>query len=568
MMRKIIQVIVSDKRMLVCISCFSFIISASVVIGSKINLDATSPMSFGKRDFALLVALTVVMLVVLSFLNQVLRKIELFRPENVQITYSRRYFPIFSAIIFLCYLPYFILGFPGLITGDGYDEIMQAFGHSNLGNHHPILYTGFIYLFTKIGLLFTASMNSAISVTFFMQMTLVSVTFGYLLYWLYKKNVRPLVLVIVSCFFTLNPMLGMFSIYLTKDTLFSCALLILTLLFADLIISKGDCLKSFQWCGLFITFALLTMFLRNNGLHIVIIVVLVGVIAIKKSRRLLIFLGGGSVIVVIFCTNVIYPALNIGASEFQESVGIPIQQIGRTFATDGNVSENDIKLLEPVLPAQNWKELYDPITVDSFKFPANGANTSTINGSYLDKHRFNFFKAWLSIGVKNPKQYIVAWLTGTSGFWKIGTEQRDLLWSIVDDINTNFSAYDFTKVPNHSSPFLNQMYNKIGKYANAQGSVPTDIIHNMGFAIWPFLLLITLAIGRRKYWIIAATIPAVAAWLTMMIATPHALIFRYTLPYYIQLPLAFIGIVLVFRDNQQHFEVATRPSEGRKVNAT
>lgn len=53
---------------------------------------------------------------------------------------------------------------------------------------------------------------------------------------------------------------------------------------------------------------------------------------------------------------------------FQESMGIPLQQMGRVLALDGSRSESTVLLMDHLLPEENWKNDYQPYTVDYVKW--------------------------------------------------------------------------------------------------------------------------------------------------------------------------------------------------------
>ncbi len=58
---------------------------------------------------------------------------------------------LLGLLIFLCWLPYLISYYPGLIYGDSLSSVGQALGKRGFSNHHPIAYTMFIKLCLAAG---------------------------------------------------------------------------------------------------------------------------------------------------------------------------------------------------------------------------------------------------------------------------------------------------------------------------------------------------------------------------------------------------------------------------------
>ena len=62
-------------------------------------------------------------------------------------------------IIFISWIPYFIIYYPGIISPDSYSQIQQVFGDLALNDHHPILHTAIIGFFVRIGVMIFKNIN-------------------------------------------------------------------------------------------------------------------------------------------------------------------------------------------------------------------------------------------------------------------------------------------------------------------------------------------------------------------------------------------------------------------------
>ena len=152
-------------------------------------------------------------------------------------------------------------------------------------NHNPIFYIFLMNLFFKVtGYNLTASFG----IMAFIQMLMLSATLGLLLIWLYRKNISGVFLLVSLAFFSLHPIVAIYSIYVTKDIMFSCVVILETLFLLDLstlLYRKDDTdIPKKIWVILGIL-SLLTIITRNNGIFMIAFLAVGTVISAKKFRK-------------------------------------------------------------------------------------------------------------------------------------------------------------------------------------------------------------------------------------------------------------------------------------------
>lgn len=76
-----------------------------------------------------------------------------------------------------------------------------------------------------------------------------------------------------------------------------------------------------------------------------------------------------------------------------ESLGIPLNQMARVVALDGDMSDSDRAYMDELLPIEEYRSKYRPCCTDLLKWDAN------FNGAALDE---GFLSHWLSMLVRNP----------------------------------------------------------------------------------------------------------------------------------------------------------------------
>lgn len=122
--------------------------------------------------------------------------------------------------------------------------------------------------------------------------------------------------------------------------------------------------------------SLVMVFFRNNGVYILFgVLVLLAIFLIAKSR-LRYAKGSGRVIgcmaavLLVFgiVTGPIYSFGGVVPSEASESVGIPLNQMARVVALDGEMSESDREYMNSIYPLEEYKSTYTPCCTDNLKW--------------------------------------------------------------------------------------------------------------------------------------------------------------------------------------------------------
>lgn len=147
------------------------------------------------------------------------------------------------------------------------------------------------------------------------------------------------------------------------------------------------------------------MFFRNNGIYIVLATFLILVLTfikdiIKKEKivNLLPFsITSICTIIIFFIIQNCYTLIGIEQNPFVESLSIPIQQVARVVVTEGNINNEQMKLIEKILPKEDIKQNYAALIVDRLKWHEN------FNEKYLEEHKPEYLKLWFELFLQNPR---------------------------------------------------------------------------------------------------------------------------------------------------------------------
>ncbi len=466
--------------------------------------------------------------------------------------------PVFwlSLIVFLGWIPYLVLYWPGFIFSDSLSSVSQALGDVGFNNHHPVVYTLYLKCWLKVAHVFGLSNTIGIGLSSICQSILLSFTFGYLARWIVVRGqLKSLWALPLTLLFALTPYIATYGMALWKDPLFSAAVILFTLCLADLIWSKGrTCCENKLWAVLFIVSSLGIVFLRNNGIFIL-VVCFIALVALYIARRKKQPSSGYvaasgmmlSVLLVFFVvTGPVYTALEVAPSANSESVGVPLNQMARVAAFDGDMTDSDRDYLNSILPIEEYKSTYYPCCTDNLKFSAH------FNDAPLGQ---GIWKHWISLLVKNPKTYFQAWELQTFGFWTVNTEeQADWSWNISGGVPRNVNPDRVAQLEDYglsSNPMaLDEHWTSLLPIDS--WSVP------IGWLFWLVMYLVCcLAVAKRGSWIIFLA-PSFILLGTLVIASPIYYWPRYGAALQFLIPFFILLFAVLFRKNRIFRPLFTR----------
>lgn len=331
-----------------------------------------------------------------------------------------------ALVIFLLYLPFFLRYCPGLFFDDTFSSFAQIMGWNPLSNHHPVAFTMMMAACIKIAGLMGMGPSAGVALLTVFQMACVASMFGYLSIWVTSRlGVSSRWSWLLVAFFGLSRYCALYSVALWKDPLFSCCLVLVVTMLADAVMGKGSW-SSVLRLLVFGALALGVMLLRNNGLYICAALFVALAIAAVLNRlgriapmepapRLAVSLGLAFVTCLVI-TGPVYSAMGVVPSEAVESAGIPLAQMARVAALDGDMSESDRSYMNELLPLDRYKEVYRPSLIDPLKWNEDFNAEHLVDG---------FWTHWASMLSRNPSIFFEAWELQTFGFWAPNVKGAD-----------------------------------------------------------------------------------------------------------------------------------------------
>lgn len=456
-----------------------------------------------------------------------------------------------ALVIFLLYLPFFLRYCPGLFFGDTFSSLAQIMGWNPLSNHHPVAFTLMMGVCIKVAGLFGLGPSAGVALLTVLQMACVASTFGYLSIWVTSRlGVSSRWSWLPVAFFGLSRYCALYSVALWKDPLFSCCLVLMATMLADVVMEKDSKSRALRLL-VFGVLALGVMLLRNNGLYIcaalflvlVIISVLgrLGRIGPMGSGSLLAIPLGIAIAACLAITGPVYSAMGVVPSEDVESAGIPLAQMARVVALDGDMSEFDRSYMNELLPLDRYKEVYHPSFIDPLKW------NDDFNSDHL---KDGFWAHWVSMFLRNPSMYFEAWELQTFGFWAPNVKGADglpgnFLMGAPYNLMADGEASAGVAFRNLLAPLGDGVDKVIGLNAwSISGAV----------VFWMLVFSAVLLVSRGRSRFALPLLPFLLLYGTLFIASPIWYWPRYIVAAQFGLPVVLVVVARGLLPDESHFD--------------
>ncbi len=429
----------------------------------------------------------------------------------------------------LCWLPYYLYQYPGIMTPDSINQFEQVLGIVPFSNHHPWVHTLVFGFFYRIGYALTNNMVVAVSFYTFFQMCLLAGSVAYFISTLRAHKIRPFVLLLITAFYALIPYHAVFSVTVWKDIPFAAAVLFFGCSILRLSVQGRVCYKNLF--VFFISGVMICLF-RSNGWYGFLLALPFLLFGFRQRAR---YLYPPLFAILILSAIVKYPvmrACHVEQPDFIESVSIPMQQITAVICNDRPLTEEERSLIEQVVDLTYIHELYNPTFADNIKELVRAGNQD-----YLVAHKREFLKLWAELGMRYPGDYLTAYVNQTYGYW-----YPDSFYLVAEAEGVSATDLGVSHTPLIGGPLVikgKEIAIKLGSMVPIYG-----ILWSMGAACWIMLFGISVVIIRKEYHKLICYLPSVTLLLTVLAATPVATEFRYVYFMVLSLPFYLITAIL------------------------
>ena len=512
-----------DKRKYIITFLVAFIFSSIEVIGEQIN----NNFSIEKISLINYVGYFILIFFTTLFVFDVF-KINFNVFENkIEEKYKKNYI-IYIVLILVCWMPYFFRYFPGLLTADSCTQVSQAIGLTELSNHHPIFHTGIISIFVNLGINLFGNINYGVAMYTVVQMSLMAISFSYVLYYLYKNNVPFFIRFFALIYYMLYPINALFSITMWKDILFAGIIPIFVIQCDKVVKMPEKFLKDKVKLITFAIVSILVCYLRNNGVYIVLLTMFFLFIIERKYWKKMGIVFAGTLIIFFITKSIIFSIFNVSEGNIGEMLSIPLQQIARDekYHKD-NLDMNTIYQINKFFNIENIGEKYNPVLSDPVK--------AEFKNEVFKDNKVEFVKLWGKLLLRYPKDYIESFISNSYGYYYPEAKH----WVANRTMEPNNMGLEQTPL------IKEKIVSKIDSLIERREIPIVSMFFSIGFAVWLTIICLAYMVYSKKYANLVMFIPIFVLWLTI-IASPVFCEYRYAYPIFTTLP---IYICLCFRND-------------------
>lgn len=410
-------------------------------------------------------------------------KLDLLKFGKEKANVSKKEMWIFAGLIAFALLVSLIAYYPAYSTVDTVVQWNQA-QTGIYYNWHPVMHT---LIFCKLPSLFY---NNILSSAIF-QIGIIFAILVYFSYFLRKNflNFKQTIFVLITIIF--NPLFIKYSVTIWKDVAYSWAIFLGTIFLINIVITNGEWISKFKNKVWFIVAGLGVLFFRHNGIVPFTIMFIALSIFYPKTRKfyivtLILTLAANFII-----TGPVYELCGIDSKTGgkSEMLGVVGGQLAYYYNNGVDFTKKEIKILDSVIPIDNWKEYYDnPRNFNYIKW------TSSDFTKLADKHFNEFVGVWLNKSIHNPLMFGASFLVMTSPIYEISPYFSDVDYALL--LYEETELYRKGALENIS----NYMFERVVTYNNAVTNTPLRVLFvNIGQGLFVIMVALALVFKRAKY---------------------------------------------------------------------
>lgn len=521
---------------------FSVFLSLVLIIGSQLEFYSEIIWSFA--TLIKIIALSVSIFPLNYLLLKYVDKFKIQKSDNIN--YKKIFVITFLIILFFNFLVFLAL-YPGEYGYDAGFQIMEILEKDvQITSHFSLLFSFILAKVVNLGKVLFGSYQVGFGIYCFLQMTFLSYVATKITVFCVKRIPNKIIYFINVLFFSFFPLYTLMSISAAQDSVFAGLFCLIILNVIELIENKDYWKNKLKPISLGILIFLLCL-IRNNGFYCILISIPFIFLACKNKKVVVLLIF----IIPLFAYKIYSgPVFNIlGVTKtdtFREMLSIPSQQFARVYNYNLKVfSKEELKQLKKFYPQ-----------IDDFKYytyrqSIADPTKSVLNNKYVKSNLKDYISLWTSNGVKDPENYVEAFLLNSLGFWYPNKNYNDdrMYHPYIEIEMMDAAKWNprYVQIKRESKfPIYEKILNiTIGK--NAWKRIPIiSTIFTTGtyFIIFIFLFLLTILRRNFKYMLPISIILGLYATLFLS----SVALFRYCFPIIMVSPL-MINLILYQKKN-------------------
>ena len=460
-------------------------------------------------------------------------------------------------IILICWLPYLIAYYPGILGADQSNQVKQFLGYDipeesasnstkliddnvKITNHHPVLHTIGIGLCAKLGLAI-GNVNFGLFLFTLIQYILLAVAFASIINFMKKLNVPGGLKILSLILFALSPTIAVCSVQVNKDVIFASLMIIYVIRLYELIKNSNFKKLKIKNCIGIIILGLLVCLFRNNGIYAIILSLPFVAIIDKLNRKQILISSVAILVIYQSIISIILPLFKIPNSGIREMLSVPFQQTARYVKEHGDeVTEEEKQIIDKILDYDTLAERYDPLLSDPVKRDYN-KNATT-------EDLINYFKVWFAQFLKHPTTYIQATMNNVYGYFYPETNLRQYNYYMVNSIE------DINEIENFDYGYIDELQGE-RHFIKGIASIITKFpgiswTMNIAFNVWLIMIIFVYLIYSKKNRYIIYLLPFISIILVCILSPVNAA-YRYSISFIFGMPLTIAIFIDILKQKKE-----------------
>ncbi|MBK5212010.1 MAG: hypothetical protein JJE36_06890 [Coriobacteriia bacterium] len=370
----------------------------------------------------------------LRFLYSLLNNITLRKTGNASEKMSFKSLAIVTGSLLICWAPFIITHYPGMLTADSTNQLLQFVGIKDityqqltiplsqtvfLNDSNPVFTTFLLGWFYRFGNLI-GSQNVGMFIYIILQSIILAGSLGYSLLLARQKALPNYLIYSAFVCFAFLPFFPLYaSVILPKSALVPGIYLLFIIMLYQLIYERDSKMTNVRTLIAFGALELLLMLFVKSGFYVVLFTALALCIYGRKYWKYMLC----ATLIPLFIFKVLFtgmllPALDISPGKSAELYSIPFQQTARYVIEHGDeVTPAEKTAINRVLKYDQLASYYKPTTSDGIKDYSYRPERS---GAELKA----YFMVWGRQFLKHPLTYVSATYNNQYRFFQINNQGK------------------------------------------------------------------------------------------------------------------------------------------------
>lgn len=219
-------------------------------------------------------------------------------------------------------------------------------------------------------------------------------------------------------------------------------------------------------------------------------------------------------------------ALQVEPPDTIEGLTMPTQHILCAYLKGGELTEEEIEMIDQVAPVERVGDYYNPWLFD----PVKNFIREEGNQQVIEDNKWEYFRMWLKVGLRNPLQYIVAQVRQTCGYWAYSGRDYEYVYGEYYMVDNPFGITTQRKLFTYD--------NELAMHDFLMGFLDLyNKIWSLGLNTWLMVFGIAYMVYNGRN--VMIYVPFIMMLVTLLLATPVYNEFRYAYGLFAAFPVLF-----------------------------